>query len=220
MLPSEFPEVAGYPAFQELLARRVDMQVNDVRALLRLPIPAAEFRDSEGRPLAGLDAGCNLLATTAIFNLVAGASVCFFEASPRSISDRRDRGRRFKEVLERFFPWAGEPASAAEGARMLYDLARNPLAHSLGLEPASEEERDEPDLDIAINKWALRPEQIALLEDSPRRPPWTYGVLTVNAVTGQRLSISVPALYWGFHRMLHALFADADQVRRANELAS
>jgi hypothetical protein len=70
MLPSAFPEVAPYEHLRRLLCIQVDMQLVDLRTLLRLP-----KRDF------GLEGGCNLTATTLLCNIIAGASVLFFDAS-------------------------------------------------------------------------------------------------------------------------------------------
>jgi hypothetical protein len=72
------------------------MQIEDVRVLLRMP-------------KAGYPAGCNFAAVAVIFNLIAGVSVCFYDASPKALTNG-DRGKRFKNVLIDFFPWPSDIA--------------------------------------------------------------------------------------------------------------
>ena len=89
MLPSQYPEVQGYPNLQRLLQAQVDMQFADIRLLLRLPIPRS-----------GLEAGCNFACAAVLFNTIAGASVCFYEASENALVNRAERGRDSKKCLK------------------------------------------------------------------------------------------------------------------------
>src|SRR4051812_37463160 len=122
MLPSSFPELKGLPrtSLRRLCRDHFDMQIEDVRVLLRMP-------------KAGYPAGCNFAAAAVLFNLIGGASVCFYDTSPQALATAGDRGKRFKDMLIAFFPW---PAgiSAKDGADVFYKYARNPLAHALGLD--------------------------------------------------------------------------------------
>ena len=79
MLPSEYPEVQAYPNLKQLLTVQVDMQFKDLRTLLELP-------KTEGQ------GGCNLTAAGVLFNVIAGSSVCFYEASAEALTRRGDRG--------------------------------------------------------------------------------------------------------------------------------
>ena len=205
MLPSEFPEVQAYPQLKRLLAHQVDMQFVDLRSLLELPRVQG-------------DGGCNFVAATVLFNIVAGSSVCFYDAKPDGLTNRGDRSRRFVGVLENFYPWNGELVSKDLAVSILYQSARNPLAHSLGI--------DTPDANtkakqVLLKKWALTAEQIQELEDTVNRPSWAEGtVVHIKPLQGggEEVAISIPALYWGVHRMLHALFADPAQVKQAEAL--
>jgi len=182
------------------------MQFTDLRTLLELP-----KEESQG--------GCNLTAAVVLFNLIAGSSVCFYEASAEAFSQRGDRGKRFLEVLKRFYPWNNEELASDEGAELLYESARNPLGHSLGLDPP----RGGSGKEITLRKWALSLAQITELEDSGERPTWarkTISDIQKSGSTVTKASISVPALYWGVHRMLRALFADAAQLQKAEASAA
>jgi hypothetical protein len=65
----------------------IDAQLADVGDLLRLPMPEA-----------GLASGQSFAATACVVNLIAGASVWFHDASTVGLSDRDDRGRRYRET--------------------------------------------------------------------------------------------------------------------------
>jgi hypothetical protein len=62
VLPSEFPELKGTQRTSLRLCRdHFDMQIEDVRVLLRMP-------------KAGYPAGCNFAADALLFNMIAGVS--------------------------------------------------------------------------------------------------------------------------------------------------
>lgn len=205
MLPSQYTEVQSYSNLQRLLQAQVDMQFADLRTMLRLPIPKA-----------GLEAGCNFVTASIIFNIIAGASVCFYDASETAFKE--EKGKRFQKVLKSFYPWQDEPLSKDEGVLILYKKARNPLVHSLGLDTPP---KDSGGQQIFIDKDSLTPSQIEEIEEAAIRPkilpptvscqPTSYGSV--------EFKISVPTLYWGIHRMLHNLFSDADQATKADALA-
>ena len=191
---------------KRLLAEHVDMQFEDVRTMLRLPAP-------------GLAGGCNFAAASLIFNTIAGSSVCFYQTSEKAFTTRGDRSDRFKKLIEDFYPWEGESLGKVQAVELLYEAARNPLAHTLGLDapPASGHIARE----IALAKWALTEAEIAELEQSATRPAWAGPTLRKEATLSgvDRFAVSVPALYWGINRMLHALFADPMQIVNAEAVA-
>ena len=76
---------------------------------------------------------------------------------------------------------------------------------------------NEKDPDIQIAKSRIGPRRIEALEDSPARPAWAAPALTAR---GRDYILDVAGLYWGTHRMLHAVLADAQQRRGAERLAS
>lgn len=208
MLPSAFPEVQGYPNLRRLLENQVDMQFADLRTLFRLPLPRE-----------GLEGGGNFAAATVLFNIIAGASVCFYDASEQGLTDRQDRGRRFKEVLKNFYPWQGEPLTKDGCLSVLYESARNPLAHSLGLDAPP---KGATGRQIFLKKWSLTESEVQELEESSSRPDWALSTvlhLRLMESGSIELAISIPALYWGAHRMLRALFADPIHSAKAEQLA-
>jgi hypothetical protein len=190
VLPSEFPEVtvAQQPSLKRMFRDHLDMQIEDLRVLLRLP-------------RSDLPAGCNFVAASMIFNLIAGASVCFYKATPRAVKKHPPAGAHFRGILEHYFPWASEQLLPKEGARVLWTYSRNPLAHALGLDRESAPE-------IQIAKARVGPQRIAALEDSSTRPSWAAPALTRS---GSDYVLNVAGLYWGTHRMLHAVLGDPNQ---------
>jgi len=206
MLPSEFPEVRAHAALKRLLLEHVDMQFDDIRTMLRLP-------------MEGLTGGCNFATAAVLFNIISGCSVCFYNASEKALTMTGQAGCRFKGLLGEFYPWVGEPLSKADGVTLLYKATRNPLTHRLGLDepPSSASKGNE----IVLKKWSLRPAEVAELEDSTNRPAWALATITETTVPScaSQFTISVPALYWGVHRMLHALFADPIHAVEADALA-
>lgn len=69
-------------------------------------------------------------------------------------------------------------------------------------------------------KSPLSRKEVAELEEAAQRPRWLPPTLFEKQSAGARWWISVPSLYWGTHRMLHALFADRDQASRAERLVA
>jgi hypothetical protein len=112
-----------FPTLFSFVEWRIDVQLADVRDMLLFPMPEV-----------GLECGQNFAATASLVNLIAGASVWFYDASTAGLSDRDDRGRRYRETLAAYWPWDdGEVVDKAEGTRLLYDCVRNPLAHAFGM---------------------------------------------------------------------------------------
>jgi hypothetical protein len=129
MRPEYVPELAQYPQLQVFVVDHLATQFGDVRAMLRLPNGEGESR---------IENGCNFAAAATLCNLISGISVIFFDRRGRPSARRppRDRGARFRRLLDaNYYPWQPDEDRVAKICA-LYDLARNPLAHALGvLEP-------------------------------------------------------------------------------------
>jgi hypothetical protein len=106
LLPSEFPEVADYPHLQRLLELQINMQFVDLRTLLRLPM----FEH-------GLEGGCNLTATTLLCNIIAGASVLFWDSSPEALEKRGERGKLVQGTHGAPLPVVGRGRDSGRGGR-------------------------------------------------------------------------------------------------------
>ena len=150
---SDLVDSARFPAVAKFLDTQVEMQFADLRVLLQLPT-------------GDWQAGCNFAAANMLLNLLSGFSVCLMNAGLEALTERRDRGIRFKNLLDQYYPWDAESWSPNQCSEWLYDVARNPLAHSLGIRVT------------AIRQWGgiakrpLRPAEIEVLEAIRERPNW------------------------------------------------
>jgi hypothetical protein len=218
LLPSEFAEVSAYPPLRRLLDQHIDMQFEDLRAVLRLP----------ARRALGSPAGGNFLSASALLGMVSGSSVLFLRAGPEAFRYPFHSQERFRDVLG-FMPWDAKTASIQRGAgiKRLYSYARNPLAHAFGVSynpgKAAGQVPKQLQWTLAINKNRLSLNQVYELEESVVRPSFAGPPLRRLAkktpTQPERLVLDVPGLYWGVHRMLHALFGSPAEVTGANEMA-
>lgn len=178
MLPSEYPELQNYPHLRRLMAGQVDMQVHDIRTMLRLPA-------------GDIGVGMNLSLARALGDLISGVSVAFYNASDEAFTTRGNRGARFREVLLRYAPDlspTGEiavaaqlrtryhglitgddlpPLSREDAVDVLWERTRNPLAHALGL---SDPTGENVSVNLGKPSVGLTLEQVLELEEAPRRP--------------------------------------------------
>jgi hypothetical protein len=210
VFPSEYPEVQPYPSLRRLLKTQVDMQVADLQTLLCLP-----------REEDGLGAGCNLTAAVLAVNIAAGASVLFWKASIEALKRRGDRGRRFTELMVAKYPWSRQDAvDAGLGTRLLWDYARNPLSHTLGI---GKTHRLFPGIDADEREvWLSKPRR-GLNADAVRRVMSSYerpDALEPTIESGpDGYTVHVVTLAWGVARMLRDLFADEEQAANAEATA-
>ncbi len=122
MLASQMAPAHGYPQVHGFIVSLLDMQFNDVRAMLQLP-----------RPDVGITPGCNFAITSTLCNLLSGISTTIYKP-PHLLHEAESNygsGAAFRNLVRDFFPYT--PAGAADFPRELYQLCRNPLAHSAGL---------------------------------------------------------------------------------------
>lgn len=209
LFPSRFAEVADRPHLRELLSVQIDMQMDDLRSLLAMPMPHL-----------GLTGGCNLTATMLLCNVAAGASMLLFEASLESVRGRQqDSGARFKEVLAGYYPWQqDDQLEPAKAANLLYGEMRNPLTHNLGVGKNRIAFPGLPQGDgrsMMLRKGpmpALAIERL-LLPDAP--PP---GRRTITKTDSEWI-VDVDMLTWGTYRLLRGLLGDPWQMEFAEETA-
>jgi hypothetical protein len=196
-----------FPKLFRFVEWRIDVQLAEVRDMLRLPMPEV-----------GLESGHNLAATASLVNLIAGASVWFYDASTAGQFDRDDSGRRYRETLAAYWPWEdGEIVDRAQGTRLLYDCVRNPLAHAFGMSRLGD--AGSP---IAFLKDPLTAERVAELDLAETRPQGlgpTIRPATTPGAPARAYFVVVPALYWGVQRLLRAVLTDEQQLPAAEELA-
>lgn len=196
MRPSEFVEFRSFPLVHGFVRNHLDMQFNDIRTMLKLPIGSL-----------GLDAGCNFAAASTLCNLISGISVMMY--TPVNGGKRRgDRRKRFCELMIIYYPW-GTGEKREEKTKVLYDLIRNPLAHSLGI-------FDKQQYCITIRKFdpPLDNHRIETIESSDVCPTWLH-----QAVIGGNNSydINVEGLYWGVFHLLKQLACDRTQMEQVEK---
>jgi len=193
-----------HPKLQAFVEWGIDMQLADIRDLLRLPMSEA-----------GLDSGQNFSTAATLANVIAGASVWFFEASEAGLRNRRDRSRRYREVLRRYWPWNGEVVDVDNGVRVLYDYVRNPLSHSVGRPEPEDSTR------MAVDKRPLDEAQLGELDSSTERPAWLGPTIrpAPSGAPDRAYFVSVPGMYWGVQRLLREVLTDEAQLARAEALA-
>lgn len=191
-VPIEVP--AGTPARVENLVRRLERQyLAEVHAMLRLPLPNYGLPHAAALPIAQV-----------LLNAISGISGTLYPIKGKS-------GAQFKQLLESFYPWdlepSGGPAPKA-GAKLLYEIFRNPLTHNLGLHLF----RSVPKVKI---KRSNRPNgagpserSIARWETSAVRPRWSHSVLDRSDAT----VLFIEPLYWGTRVMLQRLLKDGAKM--------
>jgi hypothetical protein len=148
------------------LAVRPHLQ--DVRAMLRLPLPEA-----------GITAGCNFAAVQVLLNVLSGLSRLMGPTPPNS-------GKAFTAFVRRWYPWPLEPRRSpyrqGRGTAVLYDSFRNGFSHDLGLVlesgalDAKGRRRDRFRIGgraLGVSKQpSLTPAVLHELDDVNERPTW------------------------------------------------
>lgn len=204
LLPSGTP-----PQLEKIVSEQLDPLLSDVHAMLRLPIKSEH----------GLEASCHLSATLVLLEVVGGVSVELYDDPSFS---RSDRGKRFKQTLEKHFPWDHErhlPCAMIKGpaAKLLYDAFRNPLAHQLGT-------YDGPYLgNIKVAKGPLSHQQIEAIEKSETRPKDWSPTLATDAKTKEgctKTVLTVKCLYWGVRRMIWNFLEERGAIQNVAQSAT
>ncbi|MCW5892058.1 MAG: hypothetical protein KIT14_16155 [bacterium] len=192
---------------ESFVRRHVDMQFHDVHCMLRLPLREA-----------GLDAGCNFSTAVCLLTLISGLSTTMFRRTGRS-------GERFLAILEECYPWeleAGDGPGAEEGARILYYVFRNPLAHALGVSTehvgsgaarrAMRQRIGDGPYVVIGRGGELSEEDVEQLETSDVRP--LFARWTVLVEDGYR-TLWVEGLYWGTRKLVERLTAAPEIMAEA-----
>lgn len=110
---------AATAAVKSSLHLSVRPHLQDVRAMLRLPLPDV-----------GITAGCNFAAVHVLLNVLSGLSRLMGTSPKRSDA-------AFRTFVARWYPWRLEPSRSSlrqkRGTEALYDSFRTGFAHDLGL---------------------------------------------------------------------------------------
>ncbi len=191
MLPSQLSAFGKYPAVLNFVTNHLDMQFNDVRGMMKLPLPEI-----------GITGGCNFAAAAILCNLISGISVVLYTPKRRKAGS----GEKFKGLLEDFYPWeSGE--KKAEKSKAIYDLVRNPLAHSLSVPKKGS-------LPLSIQKGPLTEARLEELENASVRPNWVPLAVTGNS---RAYVLSVVGLHWGVFDLVRRLAQNTKQMQQAEE---
>jgi hypothetical protein len=163
--------------------------------------------------------GFNFPLSSYLLDLISGISLCFYSASRSGFLSTSGRGPRFKSCLLFAYPNESDlPVSKQRLTDLLWEYARNPLAHALGVylpHPSS------PNEDVALSKSRISMVKVASLENSVARPTFCLPTITITRGRAKTIyNLHLSTLYWGVHRMLHTLFQDATQIRGSMMLAS
>jgi hypothetical protein len=116
----------GCPRVQNFIVGLLDRHFTDVRAMLQLP-----------RPDIGIRASCNFGVASTLCNLLSGISTTIYKPADllHEAQSNCGAGRAFQGLIRDFFPY--QPHGAVDFPRELYEYARNPLVHALGLANAA-----------------------------------------------------------------------------------
>lgn len=203
MRPEDVPELERYPHVKSFVASHVAMQFGDVRAMLRLPTGQGEDR---------IEHGCNFVAANAVCNIVSGLSIVFLDrrgAAAAGQKIRNDRGARFKKLLNLYYPWT-EREDRTPKIKAFYDLARNPLTHSLGvLEPG------QTPIAIVKTKEGLTAGQVSVLDALHDSTGNAKHLLPALEMEGGHWHLNVPLFYSGVVELFRRLICDPTQMEHA-----
>jgi hypothetical protein len=173
------------------LAVRPHLQ--DVRAMLRLPLPEA-----------GITAGCNFAAVHVLLNVLSGLSRLMGR-------DHKNSGKAIETFVRRWYPWRWEPRPSPyrqkRGTEVLYASFRNGFAHDLGLmlETASVDARNR-----LTSRFRTAGPQLGVAKQPSLTPPQLLGLDDVSA---RPLLVDAVALYWGVRRTRPEALASAQLTR-------
>lgn len=194
MLLSQLSDLAQYPLVLSFVRQHLDMQFDDLRTMMKVPLPAI-----------GLTGGCNFACAVALCNLISGVAKVLYHRPP----GMPGTGDGFVALMIQFYPW--QPTEPQQrNAEILYDFVRNPLVHSLGAAITPEQRQNE----VVIAKSARSEEELERLETSTDYPA---GISLAVVTDGNGHTIWIAALYWGFVRLFSKLCGEADQMRYAED---
>lgn len=187
---------AATAAVKSSLHLSVRPHLQDVRAMLRLPLPDA-----------GITAGCNLAAVHVLLNVLSGLSRLMGTSPKRSDA-------AFRTFVARWYPWRQEPSRSVfrqkRGTEALYDSFRTGFAHDLGLllesGPVDRRGQVRPKFRITgrqlgvTKQPSLSPAVLNELDDVVVRPSWVGPTVAADGKVG--LLVDAVALYWGVRRLV------------------
>lgn len=203
---------AATAAVKSSLHLAVRPHLQDVRAMLRLPLPDA-----------GITAGCNFAAVHVLLNVLSGLSR-LMSASPK----RSDAA--FCTFVARWYPWSLEPRRSIfrqkRGTDALYDWFRTGFAHDLGLlletGPVDRRGRVRSRFRISGRQLGVTKQpslSLAVLNELDGvmvRPNWLGPTVIADGKVG--LLVDAVALYWGVRRLLFDHTSSQHAVRSLHRM--
>jgi hypothetical protein len=191
MLPSQLVDLSSYPRVSSFVTGHLDMQFDDVRSMMKLP-----------RPKQGLTGGCNFAAAATLCSLLAGVARILYQKPPRLPGT----GNGFVALLMQYYPWETRE-NGKRNAEILYDLVRNPLAHSLGLATTPVQRAAH----VTVVKTSHSERQLRRIERSVAPPGPSLAVAT----HGNEHTIWMTGLYWGCLATVRGLCGEPSQMEAA-----
>ncbi len=206
MLVSQLAPATGYPHVHGFLVQLLDMQFADVRAMLQLP-----------RPDIGIRPGCNFAIVSSLCNLISGISTTIYKPShllQEVQSPKCGSARAFHGLIRDYFPYT--PPGAVDFPQQLYDLCRNPMAHSAGLMDARAPVVAFARIfDPSHDSFGWSDEQLEDLE-RPDRPQFSLPYPGI-AIDQTRWTLHCDSFYMDVIDMLRHLNADPTQMQAAEK---
>lgn len=187
------------PRATQLFRNGLDVLLQDVHCLLRLPMPTV-----------GLTAGCNFTIAQTLLSAVSGLAAISYKLGLRD-------GQAFKALLTDFYPWEAEidaEGTLSDRIHALWDTFRNPLTHSLGFAFAmtrSGRVFEPKHFDVVINRErrGITEQDLEQFETSEARPHMHPTI----SVSQDMHFLCVEPLYWGLRQLVYRLSRDADIMR-------
>ena len=199
-----------YPLVYNFVFNHVRMQLEDIGAMLRLPMQAH-----------GLNNGCNFASASVICNLISGVSVTLFQPTVYQRLNKCgkmqtiDSGEAFREFVKAFYPDPPSPIRRTDVADVLYKQLRNPFAHALGVLSKGVYQLEIKKIlstNAATQGDGLTQSEVTAIEESPQRP---VGIPLGVQGSGNKWEIFVDFLYRDALDMIVGLANDTNQMQQA-----
>ncbi|MEM0385690.1 MAG: hypothetical protein QXH64_04470, partial [Nitrososphaeria archaeon] len=197
MNPSDLIDKGKYPQVHKFLGERVDMLFDDMRAMLKHPLPENNCKG-----------GCNFALFNFMVDVVSGISITLYD--PKELEAYlQGKGNKdfdhFKDLLNDFYPWREEGVQDPKGIIDIIWDTRNSLTHRIGLVFPGEKQ-------VKIRKCRLSDNDIRELEDISRFNKYD----NLRTFDPKENCINLIRFYRGTYKMLNRLFTDSCYMNRAD----
>lgn len=169
------------PQVERLIWKLERHYLKPAHTMLRLPVPNCRLVDP-----------CHFALAHLLLGAIAGVSTTLYKQAGKN-------GDRFRRLLIEYYPFSlesGNAAPAADAAKTLWDVFRNPLAHNLDFDVRGKAKTPEVKVLRALTQTetktrGLTEKRIEALEDTSARPKLKPTV----AIRTDATVLSVDALY-------------------------